>query len=70
MPYSFFVDFGQRRANYVRNSVKVVIDAYTGQMTAYAVRPDDPILRAYEASHDYADCPRRLGPSSVPQRHG
>ncbi len=40
LPYSF---------NYVRNSVKVVIDAYTGQMTYYVMDPTDPIIRAYES---------------------
>ena len=33
--------------NYVRNSVKVVIDAYSGKMTFYDVDPSDPILQAY-----------------------
>ncbi|MEA2901375.1 MAG: uncharacterized protein QOH36_1262 [Actinomycetota bacterium] len=33
--------------NYVRNSVKVVIDAYNGKMTFYIVDPDDPIVKAY-----------------------
>lgn len=33
--------------NYVRNSVKVVVDAYTGKMTFYDMDPSDPILRAY-----------------------
>jgi uncharacterized membrane protein (UPF0182 family) len=36
--------------NYVRNSVKVVINAYTGKTTFYNVDPGDPILRAYEAA--------------------
>jgi uncharacterized membrane protein (UPF0182 family) len=36
--------------NYVRNSVKVVIDAYTGKMTFYDVDHKDPILRAYESA--------------------
>ena len=36
--------------NYVRNSVKVVIDAYSGQMTFYAMPQKDPILEAYEAA--------------------
>jgi uncharacterized membrane protein (UPF0182 family) len=36
--------------NYVRNSVKVVVDAYTGQMTFYDVAPNDPILNAYAAA--------------------
>ncbi len=34
--------------NYVRNSVKVVMNAYDGAMTFYAADPTDPILRAYE----------------------
>ena len=34
--------------NYIRNSVKVVIDAYTGHMTFYVMDPNDPIIRAYE----------------------
>lgn len=34
--------------NYIRNSVKVVVDAYTGQMTFYVNDPTDPIIRTYE----------------------
>jgi len=34
--------------NYVRNSVKVVINAYTGKMTFYVMDPGDPIIRTYE----------------------
>jgi uncharacterized membrane protein (UPF0182 family) len=34
--------------NYIRNSVKIVTDAYDGTMTFYAMDPNDPILRAYE----------------------
>jgi uncharacterized protein len=37
-----------RNFNYVRNSVKVVIDAYTGKMTFYVMDPNDPIIRTYE----------------------
>jgi len=33
--------------NYVRNSVKIVTDAYTGDMTFYVVDPDDPIIQSY-----------------------
>ena len=36
--------------NYVRNSVKVVIDAYSGKMTFYDTDPSDPILKAYSAA--------------------
>ncbi|MDE3082917.1 MAG: UPF0182 family protein [Acidobacteriota bacterium] len=41
LPYSF---------NYVRDSVKVVINAYTGAMTFYAADPNDPILKAYRSA--------------------
>jgi uncharacterized membrane protein (UPF0182 family) len=34
--------------NYIRNSVKVVVDAYTGQATFYVADPKDPIIRTYE----------------------
>ena len=34
--------------NYVRNSVKVLIDGYNGTMTFYVQDPSDPIIRAYE----------------------
>jgi hypothetical protein len=43
--------------NYVRNSVKVVINAYSGQMTFYAVDQSDPILRAYEAAFPHMFTP-------------
>ena len=33
--------------NYIRNSVKVVMDAYDGTMNFYVADPDDPIIRAY-----------------------
>jgi len=36
------------RFNYIRNSVKAVVDAYDGTITLYVVEPDDPIIRAYE----------------------
>ncbi len=33
--------------NYIRNSVKIVIDAYHGTTTFYAIEPDEPILKTY-----------------------
>ena len=36
--------------NYARAAVRVVVDAYTGQMTFYVTDPSDPIIRAYEAA--------------------
>ncbi|MFQ5551398.1 MAG: UPF0182 family protein, partial [Gemmatimonadales bacterium] len=43
-PYSQPLSDG---TNYMRNSVKVVIDAYDGSVTAYVADPDDPILQTY-----------------------
>ncbi|MFT4107996.1 UPF0182 family protein [Propionicimonas sp.] len=34
--------------NYIRNSVKAVVDASDGTVTLYAWEPDDPILQTYE----------------------
>lgn len=39
-----------RDANYVRNSVKAVVDAYDGSVTLYVVDPDDPIIQAWGAA--------------------
>jgi uncharacterized protein len=33
--------------NYIRNSVKVSIDAYTGEINFYLIDPDDPIAATY-----------------------
>ncbi len=35
--------------NYIRNSVKAVIDAYNGDVTFYVSDPDDAIIRTYAA---------------------
>ena len=37
------------RFNYIRNSVKVTIDAYDGDVTFYVVDNQDPLIRAYAA---------------------
>jgi uncharacterized membrane protein (UPF0182 family) len=34
--------------NYIRNSVKVVINAYTGDSEFYVSDPDDPVIRTWE----------------------
>ncbi len=34
--------------NYIRNSVKVVMDAYDGTMTFYVADPRDPLIQAWE----------------------
>jgi hypothetical protein len=35
------------RFNYIRNSIKVVVDAYNGEVTFYVIDPDDPVLRVF-----------------------
>ncbi len=34
-------------ANYIRNPIKVVINAYDGRVTFYQMDPDDPIANAW-----------------------
>lgn len=42
-PYSEPVTFFERQVNYVRNSVKYVVDAYTGDTSFYIVDSSDPV---------------------------
>lgn len=35
--------------NYIRNSVKVAVDAYSGETTFYVTNPEDPIVQTYQA---------------------
>ena len=43
-PYS---DPGTNKFNYIRNSVKIVIDAYNGDIDFYIVDPQDPIIQTW-----------------------
>jgi len=36
--------------NYIRNSVKVVVDAFEGSVDFYVADPDDPVVAAYRAA--------------------
>ena len=38
---------GEQTFNYMRNSIKIVVDAYHGSVDFYLSDPDDPIARAY-----------------------
>lgn len=49
IPYSDMNGDGDSQLNYIRNSVKIVVNAYSGETTAYAMDPSEPILRAYRA---------------------
>ena len=75
-PYSERVTFEARErlrqisgiglgTNYVRNSVKAVIDASNGDVTFYQFDPDDPIINAWDATHpglfiDASEMPENL----------
>ncbi|MGC2415881.1 MAG: UPF0182 family protein [Stellaceae bacterium] len=51
--------------NYLRNSVKAVVDAYNGAVTFYVFGTDDPIIKAYrkmlpDLFHDRSEMPENL----------
>jgi uncharacterized membrane protein (UPF0182 family) len=46
-PYARHYALGRERINYMRNSVKVIVDAYDGTTSFYVVDTDDPIVAAY-----------------------
>ena len=47
-PYSRHHRFTDRSVNYIRNSVKVVIDAYNGTARFFVFDKEDPIIAAYQ----------------------
>ncbi len=46
-PYSQPLRLNGKNVNYVRNSVKVVVDAYNGSVVFYQADAEDPILKTY-----------------------
>ncbi|GAB4075172.1 UPF0182 family protein [Barrientosiimonas marina] len=44
-PYS---EAFQGEQNYIRNSVKVTVDAYSGDVNFYASNPDDPLMQTFK----------------------
>ena len=46
-PYSTHYQLGNSSINYMRNSVKAVVDAYDGTTTFYVFDAEDPIVAAY-----------------------
>ncbi|MDG2989922.1 UPF0182 family protein [Candidatus Synechococcus calcipolaris G9] len=44
-PYS---DPGDQPFNYIRNSVKVIVDAYDGSVKFYVVEPTDPLIQTWQ----------------------
>lgn len=55
------------RMNYIRNSVKIIVDAYDGKVSYYVADPTDPIIRAFDSIYpgllnDLAFVPPELKP--------
>jgi uncharacterized membrane protein (UPF0182 family) len=53
--------------NYIRNSVKVVVDAYTGSITYYAADPSDPILTTWQKAFPGMFTPMDQAPPELQQ---
>jgi len=49
-PYSRHYPAGEKTVNYIRNSVKVTIDAYNGTTTFYVFDSQDPLIQTYRAT--------------------
>ncbi|OLP17844.1 hypothetical protein BST81_12325 [Leptolyngbya sp. 'hensonii'] len=61
-PYS---DPGQKELNYIRNSVKVVVDAYNGAIDFYVADPTDPIVQSWMAIFPSLFKPLKAMPASL-----
>jgi len=46
--YPYSQPFDQDGNNYIRNSVKIVTDAYTGEINFYVADANDPIIKTYQ----------------------
>jgi uncharacterized protein len=63
-PYS---DGGSSSLNYIRNSVKVVVDAYNGSVAFYTTDPSDPIVNRWAAIFPDLFQPLSAMPSALRQ---
>lgn len=64
-PYSRHYAAAGNSVNYMRNSVKAVIDAYNGSVRFYVFDPQDPLISTYRATfptlfHDASEMPADL----------
>ncbi|MGI4756424.1 MAG: UPF0182 family protein [Janthinobacterium lividum] len=57
--------FGDTDVNYLRNSVKISVDAYDGNVTFYAMDEADPILAAYRHTFPSLFQPASAMPASM-----
>lgn len=63
--YPYSQPFDSKGNNYIRNSVKVVCDAYTGELAFYIADADDPMIEVYskifpELYKDISEMPAAL----------
>lgn len=61
-PYSKPLD---HELNYIRNSVKALINAYDGTVTLYVTEPDDPLIRTYQKIFPSLFVPIKQMPKSI-----
>ncbi len=58
-------DIFEEKINYIRNSVKIVIDAYNGSVDFFVIEPEDPLIQMYQKAFtilfkSYDDMPDSL----------
>ena len=63
-PHTSYATLGSDQINYMRNSVKAVVDAYSGKVTLYNW-DNDPIVRAWSSAFPGAVKPKRDIPPAL-----
>ncbi|MGH9412386.1 MAG: UPF0182 family protein [Terriglobales bacterium] len=64
-PYAESMTVGDQNLNYIRNSVKVTVDAYNGTVRMYVFNPNDPIITAYRNVFPHLFLPRSAMPKDL-----
>jgi uncharacterized protein len=66
-PYSERRTFRGQQVNYIRNSVKAVVDAYDGTISLYVTDPDDPVIQAWQEAFPAPFVPLEDAPETLEQ---
>jgi len=64
-PYAQPLVIGDQEVNYIRNSVKITVDAYNGTVRMYVFDEKDPILAAYRRVFPHLFLPREAMPKDL-----
>jgi uncharacterized protein len=64
-PYAQPISVGEQEINYIRNSVKITIDAYNGTVHFYVFDESDPVLAAYRRVFPQLFLPRSALPADL-----